>query len=63
MNNVLINLSWETSRARRDKVSNAEEQCTALTNMCNSDIDFPFAVSSGGYELSVNFPVANSVMH
>ena len=30
---------------RRDKVSNADNnKCTALTNMCNSEIYFPFAV-------------------
>ena len=45
MNNVFVNLSREISRAQtRQGFECGQEQCTVLTNLCNSDIDFPFAV-------------------
>jgi len=45
MNIVFIDLSWEIGRAQtRQGFECWQQQCTALTNMCNSDVDFPFAV-------------------
>jgi len=41
MNNVLIDLTWEISRAQtRQAFECCQQQCTALTDMCNSDTDF-----------------------
>jgi len=45
MNNVLIDLSWEISGAQtRQAFECWQQQCAALTDMCNWDVDFPFAV-------------------
>jgi len=57
--------SWEISRAQtRQAFKFWQKHCTALTNMCNWDIDFPFAVKVADF---MNFErtssVANSVMY
>jgi len=63
--NVLINLSWRIIRAQmRQDFESWQEQCTLLTNMCNSDIDLPiFRKVAESMNIQWTSPLANSVMH
>ena len=65
MSTVLLHLCWEVSRAQTPQAFECcQQQCTALTDMCNWDGDLLLPWSGGVYELSVNsLPTANSVMH